>query len=129
MEKPCKSVLLPYPDKDLNPNKRLNPHVKAKVFKAAKNEAYTLAEKAGLRGIQQRRLRLLFSPPDRRRRDLDNMHASMKAALDGIALAIGCDDSEFCPIIIDRAPPVKGGSVLVEFYESSEQNQRGKEAP
>ena len=94
-----------------------NPHVKAKVFKAAKSEAYTLAEKAGLKGIQQRKLRLLFSPPDRRRRDLDNMHASMKAALDGIALAIGCDDSEFCPIIIDRAPPVKGGSVLVEFYE------------
>ena len=97
MEKPCKSVLLPYPNKDLNPNKRLNPHVKAKVFKAAKNEAYTRAERAGLKGIQQRKLRLLFSPPDRRRRDLD--------------------DSEFCPIIIARAPPVKGGSVLVEFYE------------
>lgn len=116
IEKPCKSVLLPYPNKDLNPNKRKNYHVKAKVFKEAKNEAYTLAIKAGLKGIQQRKLRLLFSPPDRRRRDLDNMHASMKAALDGIALAIGCDDSEFCPIIIDRAPPVKGGSVLVEFY-------------
>lgn len=117
IEKPCKSVLLPYPNKDLNPNKRLNPHVKAKVFKAAKNEAYTLAIEAGLKGIRQRKLRLLFSPPDRRRRDLDNMHASMKAALDGIALAIGCDDSEFCPIIIDRSSPVKGGSVLVEFYE------------
>nr|DAP79003.1 MAG TPA: endodeoxyribonuclease RUS [Caudoviricetes sp.] len=109
--------MLPYPNKDLNPNKRVNYHVKAEVFKATKNEAYTLAKKAGLTGIQQRKLRLLFSPPDRRRRDLDNMHASMKAALDGIALAIGCDDSEFCPIIIDRSSPVKGGSVLVEFYE------------
>ena len=71
---------------------------------------------SGLKGIQQRKIRLLFSPPDKRRRDVDNMLASMKASLDGIALAIGCDDVEFCPVILDRAPPVKGGSVLVEFY-------------
>lgn len=72
---------------------------------------------SGLKGIQQRKIRLLFSPPDKRRRDIDNMLASMKASLDGIALAIGCDDVEFCPVILDRAPPEKGGSVLVEFYE------------
>lgn len=41
----------------------------------------------------------------------------MKAALDGIALAVGCDDSEFCPVVIDRASPKKGGAVLVELSE------------
>ena len=41
----------------------------------------------------------------------------MKAALDGIALAVGCDDSEFCPVVIDRALPKKGGAVLVELSE------------
>ncbi len=39
----------------------------------------------------------------------------MKAALDGLALAMGCDDSEFCPIEIDRRPSeTKVGAVLVE---------------
>ena len=43
------------------------------------------------------------------------LHASMKAALDGLALAMGCDDSEFCPIEIDRRPSeTKVGAVLVE---------------
>ncbi len=43
------------------------------------------------------------------------LHASMKAALDGLALAMGCDDSELCPIEIDRRPSeTKVGAVLVE---------------
>lgn len=112
-----KSVLLPYPSSLLNPNRKANRHVKAKIFKKTKSEAYEIAMQSGLKGIQQRKIRLLFSPPDKRRRDIDNMLASMKASLDGIALAIGCDDVEFCPVILDRAPPIKGGSVLVEFYE------------
>ena len=40
---------------------------------------------------------------------------SMKAALDGLALAMGCDDSEVCPIEIDRRPSeTKVGAGLVE---------------
>lgn len=112
-----KSVSLPFPDKRLNPNARIHRMVKAKVFAAAKNEAYLLAVGAGLRGFRGRKIRIVFTPPDRRKRDLDNLHASMKAALDGIALAVGCDDSEFCPVVIDRALPKKGGAVLVELSE------------
>lgn len=110
-----KVVLLPWPDKRLNPNARIHFAQKAKVFAEAKNTAYLLAIQAGLRGYQGRRLRLVFMLPDKRRRDLDNLHASMKAALDGLAMAIGCDDSEFCPIEIDRRPSeTKVGAVLVE---------------
>ena len=111
----ARSVLLPWPDKRLNPNARIHFAQKAKVFAEAKNTAYLLAIQAGLRGYQGRRLRLVFMLPDKRRRDLDNLHASMKAALDGLAMAIGCDDSEFCPIEIDRRPSeTKVGAVLVE---------------
>lgn len=112
-----KSVSLPFPDQRLNPNARIHRMAKAKVFAAAKNEAYLLAVGAGLRGFRGRKIRIVFTPPDRRRRDLDNLHASMKAALDGIALAVGCDDSEFCPVVIDRTSPKKGGAVLVELSE------------
>lgn len=36
-----------------------------------------------------------FYPPDRRRRDEDNAIAAMKHGLDGVANAIGVDDSRF----------------------------------
>jgi len=38
---------------------------------------------------------MVFYPPDGRRRDVSNLHAAMKAALDGIASAMGVDDSTF----------------------------------
>lgn len=41
------------------------------------------------------RVRMEFAPPDRRRRDVSNLHAAMKWALDGIAEAMGVDDSRF----------------------------------
>lgn len=41
------------------------------------------------------RVRMEFAPPDRRRRDVSNLHAAMKWAIDGIAQAMGVDDSRF----------------------------------
>ena len=38
-------------------------------------------------------LDITFHPPDNRRRDLDNMLASIKSGLDGISDALGVDDS------------------------------------
>ena len=38
-----------------------------------------------------------FCPPDKRKRDLSNFVASMKGAEDGIADALGVDDSHFHP--------------------------------
>ena len=53
-----KQVLLPWPDKRLNPNARIHFAQKSKVFAEAKNTAYLLAIQAGLRGYQVRRLKL-----------------------------------------------------------------------
>jgi crossover junction endodeoxyribonuclease RusA len=41
------------------------------------------------------RVSMVFAPPDRRRRDVSNLHAAMKAHLDGIAQAMGVDDAMF----------------------------------
>src|SRR3546814_1588637 len=57
-------------------------------------------------------LAIEFYPPDARRRDLDNMLASVKHAIDGIAEAIGVDDSRFSYSIARRAP-IKGGRVSI----------------
>ncbi|MFO1268569.1 MAG: hypothetical protein U1F25_13740 [Rubrivivax sp.] len=38
---------------------------------------------------------LVFVPPDRRARDLDNLIAAMKAGLDGLADVLGVDDSRW----------------------------------
>jgi Holliday junction resolvase RusA-like endonuclease len=41
------------------------------------------------------KVHLTFRPNDRRRRDVDNLIAMHKGALDGIADALGIDDSQF----------------------------------
>ena len=54
-----------------------------------------------------------FHPPDRRRRDLDNLLAALKPDFDGISQAIGVDDQHFHPLTLRRGEIVKGGCVVV----------------
>lgn len=63
------------------------------------------------------RLCLTFHPPRKGRHDADNLVARMKAALDGVALALGIDDSKFQLGAITVAPPIKGGEVVVTIGE------------
>lgn len=60
-------------------------------------------------------LTITFHPPDRRRRDLDNMLASAKALLDGFANACQVDDHRF-ELTLRRGEPVKLGEVLVSLW-------------
>lgn len=57
-------------------------------------------------------LSLLFLTPDKRKRDLDGMLSSAKHALDGIAQALGVDDSRFKPILVDAVLGPKGGALI-----------------
>ena len=59
-------------------------------------------------------LEFKFYPPDRRHRDIQNMPGMMKAGIDGIADAMGCDDNGFRPRFPDHfEEPVKGGKVVI----------------
>jgi crossover junction endodeoxyribonuclease RusA len=58
-------------------------------------------------------VKLTFHPPTKGRRDRDNVQASMKHYLDGIAQALGVDDSRFRPVS-DWGEVCKGGKVIVE---------------
>lgn len=59
-------------------------------------------------------LSLTFCPPDKRRRDLDNLLAAMKPDFDGVSQALGVDDQLFEPLTLRRGEPVKGGRVVLE---------------
>jgi crossover junction endodeoxyribonuclease RusA len=67
------------------------------------------------------RVTLRIYSPDKRRRDWDNIVASIKSGLDGIADALGADDSRF-RLAIDVLPEVvKGGriDVVIDTYGQS----------
>jgi crossover junction endodeoxyribonuclease RusA len=116
---PLISVTLPWPSKDLSPNARLHWARKAKAVKQARAGAhYLIIEARGhaRRAGEAARLSMTFCPPDKRRRDRDNIIASMKAATDGIADALRIDDSKF-EVSYRMGDPVKGGAVQVTIEE------------
>lgn len=115
------TIELPWPDKALSPNARVHFHALAAAKRDAKSAAHVLALAAGVKYLQIAGHPILtwrFMPPDRRRRDLDNLIASMKASADGIAMALLIDDSRFEM----RYPPIsetrKGGAVIVTIQDS-----------
>jgi crossover junction endodeoxyribonuclease RusA len=69
---------------------------KARAFKAAKQYAWAAMKEAGTGQATSATLRFSFHPkPKGRKPDMDNCIASVKAYIDGIALALGCDDGKF----------------------------------
>lgn len=111
------SLYLPWPDKRLSPNARVHWTALARAKKDAKKWAYHCALEAGLRNIDATKVsvRYTFSPPTLRRRDQDNLIASMKAAADGIAMAIGIDDSQWQIAVSPCGPVEKNGMVKVDI--------------
>lgn len=100
---------LPWPHKSLSPNSRKDRRAVAGVRRAYKNACWALAKQAKFHASH---LDITFHPPDGRRRDLDNMLASLKSGLDGVALAMGCDDSEWS-LTIKKGAPRKPGCVVI----------------
>lgn len=102
---------------------------RARAVKAAKREAWAVALEQGVQRLRTRRPVLVFTfhpPPRGRRPDMQNMPATMKAAIDGIAEAMNCDDAGFrCVWPVEFAEPVKGGAVLVEVSAGDDWQQIG----
>ena len=113
------SVILPWPRKVLSPNVKSHWAVKNRATLKAKSDAFYLARDAGLSIIEVYSnsidVHLTFTQPDKRRRDQDNIIASCKALLDGVAMAIGVDDSRFNLSFDFSPPPKKPGSIIVKI--------------
>ena len=106
-----------WPKPILSPNSREHWARKARVVKAYREEAHKSAIADGIRpraGVLGCDVLITFTPPDNRARDRDNMIAAFKSGQDGIADAIGIDDSLWRPTY-QVAAAKKPGSVTVEF--------------
>lgn len=113
------TIALPWPPRALNPNGRAHWRAKAKAARQVRRDACILTLAAGVRALpwQSMQVELIFCPPDRRPRDLDNMLASAKSLLDGVADATGVDDSRW-GLSLTRGQPTKGGSIIVVLSEA-----------
>ena len=109
-------IELPWFPKELSPNSRVNWRVKHKHFQKQKNDACFICVSEKIpHTAGAYHLRITFCPPDGRRRDLDNCLASIKGAIDGIAMACKMDDRDFQPLTIEFGEKCKGGKVVVAF--------------
>lgn len=119
------TLRLSWPAPALWQNRRTHWSQRSRATSVARYEAWGAAVEAGMSGIAWRSLAwqtptlvFAFHPPDGRRRDLQNMPATQKATIDGIAQAMGCDDAGFrCVWPSEWAERVKGGAVVVEVSE------------
>ena len=116
-------IRLPWPPADLSPNSRAHHMARARAVKKYRTDAGLMALAKGCRdlGCERLTVEITFYPPDNRRRDTDNMLASIKAGLDGIADATGVDDSQW-HYGLARGEPVKGGCVLIHVIPSDSDN-------
>lgn len=111
-------VTLPWPRGTQHPNARPHWAVKAKHTAKARSEAFLLCRAAGVSktAAETVRVRIELFPPDRRRRDLPDAISAMKAQIDGIADALGVDDSRFVWDLPEAfSEPRRGGAIVVEI--------------
>ena len=91
-------VDLPWYPRELSPNAREHWTVSARKKKEYKIACWALTKEA-ISNPQlpdgKINLTIEFFPPSRRHYDLDNCLASIKAGLDGVALALGVNDKRF----------------------------------
>lgn len=113
-------LTLPWPDPKLSPNARAHWAAVNRAKRMARDDAYRLTLHA-LRGCEYVppesgpiRVELTFCPAQERKRDRDNFQAACKAALDGIAEALGINDSRFYPVS-DWGEKRKPGAVVVRI--------------
>jgi len=92
------TVALPWPDKALWQNRRTHWTIVRNATKSLRQRAHFEAQWAGSRHLTitgQPHLAWTIHPPDKRRRDLPNVIAALKPAIDGIQDALGIDDQHF----------------------------------
>lgn len=114
-------VELPWPDASLAPNRKNGRHwtavhgIKGKRVAGARMLTMLAMQQAGYTPPPGAlAMKATFCPPDKRRRDLDNLLAAMKPDFDGISQALGVDDQHFHPLTLCRGEAVKGGCVVLE---------------
>ena len=113
------TIELPWPSTELWPNRNHGKHwtVTSLCAAQARDGARVLmfeAMEAWRPECVSAALRVTFHAPTKRCYDLQNALSALKADFDGIADALGINDSKFDPITLARGSVRKPGCVVVE---------------
>lgn len=107
-------INVPWPASILNPNYRAHWAPMNRAAQKARRDAHFATLEAKAAAPEGRFvLRILARPPRAGRRDADNVLASLKSTLDGVADGLGVDDSRFMPKIELGEPDRPFGSVVI----------------
>lgn len=116
------TIRLPWPDTSLMANRKGGKHwgtTHAAKVRARESAFFAAKEALGrniLAAAGQVPVSITWVAPNKVRRDLDGLLSAEKPRLDGIAAALGIDDSLFRPLTLDGALDAdKKGFVLVEI--------------
>lgn len=108
-------IELPWPPKQLSPNFRSRSHwPRTNALAKARGWAKVATMGAKIGPIPDGAIKVVIGcyPPTAHARDKDNLQASCKAYLDGIADALGVNDARFDPSVV-VGEPVKHGKIVV----------------
>jgi crossover junction endodeoxyribonuclease RusA len=109
----------PWFDKILNPNEKAHWAKKAQARREQKKTAYFIAKEGGEIEEQDKYLlQIIFHPPDKRGRDLDNCMAAIKGVFDGLAIAWRVNDKDFRFDGVDFGDVVENGKIIIELKEN-----------
>jgi crossover junction endodeoxyribonuclease RusA len=104
-------INLPWFPKQLSPNAREHWATIAEHKKRYREACWLLTKEAvgnpTIPEAGELNVRIDFYPPSNRKYDVDNLLASIKAGLDGVAQALRVDDSRFV-LTICKKPEVRG---------------------
>ena len=113
-------ITLPWFAAILGPNTSCHWNFKRKARASQKQDAFWITVEA----MQKNRsfvpskpvtLSIIFYPPNKRGRDLDNCLASIKAAIDGISMAIQINDKHFSYAGLSFGEIVKNGKIVIKI--------------
>ena len=117
---PAAVVILGWPDRKLAPNNSKGRHwggiSDARQMARDQGALAARAFRGAIGRHQALAMAVRVEPPDRKRRDLDNIHASLKSYIDGIAAEIGFDDYQIRRVTLDRVDPVQDGRIVIELW-------------
>lgn len=114
-------IILPWPPAALSPNARLHWRALDRAKKAYKAECLWRLDGQCVPKIHNDEnilLTITLHPPDRRKRDRDNMQSALKYGLDSLAVRLLVDDYRFEPTY-RFSEPVKGGKVVITIGDAS----------
>jgi crossover junction endodeoxyribonuclease RusA len=115
-------IVLPYDKPPLSLNQRLHWAVKAKLVKEVRTTTERLAQQLEIPPLEAVEITLIYTPKTARKRDTDNLFATLKPAVDGLVDAgvIADDNTEIVTkLSVLIAPVSKTAPKIVLFLHET----------